>query len=68
MSPKWKYILLYGEGWAACLFIITLLLDRFWHHEKIDAAAIIIGLAIYPLGGIFFGHYLWALRQRRLGR
>jgi hypothetical protein len=68
MSPKWRFILLHGEGWALFTMVGFLLLYRFWDHQPIDTSIVVTSLIVWPLGGLLFGQSMWERHQKQLAR
>jgi hypothetical protein len=63
-KPKWKFVLLYGFTWAVLVFLAT---TTFALHqgEQLAFRKALISLAVYLLGGLFYGAFFrWQLSRR----
>ncbi len=64
-AGKGKFILYYGVlGWGLIAGLLFSIIDLALHAESFSWDGVMINLIIFPLGGIWMGHWLWKKAER----
>jgi hypothetical protein len=63
MSPKWKFILIYGLSWGLLPFLSITAWNIWHHHRSITWVDGLMGILIWPFAGLLFGSLMWSRKQ-----
>ena len=62
---KKRYILLHGMlGWGL-LTASLVTIWSFYTKEKMTTAEVIIPFVVFPIGGIFWGAWMWSIMKKK---
>jgi hypothetical protein len=65
MSPKWKFIVIYGcLGWGLTTYVVFTLISILVRHQHFNRSDLLIGFVIWPIAGLAWGASVWSSRQR----
>jgi len=65
MSPKRKFILIYGLAWGLLTFSLITSWNIWHRHRSFSWTDLLMGLFIWPFGGLLWGSFMWRWKQIR---